>query len=182
MHISNSERLQYRPLGPDDSQLLFELDQDPEVMRYINGGTPTTMEEIRVKYLPRLMSYSHPDKGWGMWGLTTLDNPRFIGWILTRPHNFFNEERDDSILEIGWRLFRKDWGHGFATEAASHIMKTIERELGVSSFSALAMEENEASIRVMKKLGMKYVKTYLYKDPLGDEMCVHYETEPKETV
>ena len=57
MDIADSNRLCFRMITEKDVQLLFQLDQDPEVMRYINGGTATTMQAIEEVYLPRLNAY-----------------------------------------------------------------------------------------------------------------------------
>ena len=125
--------------------------------------------------MPRLESYLNPEQGWGIWGVFLKEDGRFLGWILVRPMNFFTDERDDSNLELGWRFFQREWGYGFATEAAKQVAKSVETDPSVSRVSALAMEGNTASISVMTKLGMKYVKTYLHRDPLGDATCVLYE-------
>ena len=155
------------------AELLFELDQDPEVMRFINGGKPSTRQEVESKYLPRMESYTTPEKGWGIWGAWKLKPEEFIGWILVRPMHYFDEARNDDDLELGWRFKKSAWGRGYATEAAKTVMESLELN-GVRQFSALAEEENEASINVMKKLGMKYLKTALHKDPLGDAEVVYY--------
>ncbi|MFK7769140.1 MAG: GNAT family N-acetyltransferase [Mariniblastus sp.] len=173
LNIENSERLCFEIMSEQHADLLFELDQDPEVMRYINGGTPSTRQEIETKYLPRMQSYTDPEKGWGIWGVRETESHQFIGWVLVRPMHYFDEARNDADLELGWRFKRESWGKGFATEAAIAVMKSLESE-GVKQFSALADEKNTASINVMKKLGMEYVKTGMHKDPLGDAVVVYY--------
>ncbi len=174
MKIANSERLQYAMMTEDDAELLFELDQDTEVMRYINGGKMTTRQEIQDVYLPRLTKYTNADKGWGMWKLTTTSNNEFIGWVLVRPMNFFSGQPKWDDWELGWRLMRKAWGFGYATEAAKHIMQALKETQDMSYFSAIAMPGNEASINIMKKLGMTYQKTDIYEDPLGIDEVVYY--------
>lgn len=173
LKIDNSERLQFELMTEEHEDLLFDLDQDPEVMRFITDGKPSTREDIVTKYLPRMNSYTNPEKGWGIWGVSQRENSNFIGWILVRPMHYFDEARDDEDLELGWRFKRSAWGQGFATEAATTVLKTLENS-GVRKFSALANEKNDASINIMKKLGMKYVKTDLHKDPLGDSTAVYY--------
>ncbi len=89
--------------------------------------------------------------------------------------DFFNENTQWNNLELGWRFFKKNWGCGYATEAAKAIMNTLKKSPKVYRFSAIAMEENLASIHIMKKLGMKFIKKDLHKDPLGDLEVVYYE-------
>ena len=143
-------------------------------MRFINGGKPTSMEQINDWYIPRLESYANPKQGWGLWGVTLKASNNFCGWILIRPSNFFDERRDDRDLEIGWRFLRNTWGNGYATEAAAAVMDEIEKHRVCDFFSAHAMQQNEASIHVMRKLGMEFVENFQHVD--GDFVadCVLY--------
>ncbi|WP_196137636.1 GNAT family N-acetyltransferase [Aliikangiella sp. G2MR2-5] len=177
IEVASTARLSFRLLGAEDKELLFELDQDPEVMKYINGGKMTTMKDVEEVYLPRLASYSSPEKGWGMWGVFVKNNEDFIGWILVRPMEFFSENPEFDNLELGWRFKRSSWGNGYGTEAAKAVMDAVGEPDDVKRLSAVAMLGNEASVNIMKKLGMEYIKTYTHKDPLGDIEAVYYSLE-----
>lgn len=178
MQIPNSERLKFHFMTAADEELFFQLDQDPEVMKYITRGRTMTRDDIENWYIPRLNKYANQLRGWGLWGMTRLDNDKYIGWILVRPMHFFEPElRDDDDLELGWRLFRDEWGKGYATEGANAVMESLRANEACSRFSALAIKENTGSTRVMQKLGMEFVKEELYVDPdpvLDDELCVLY--------
>ena len=160
MRIADTENLSLELAtdSPADAELLFQLDQDAEVMRYINGGRVTTSAEFESVYLPRLRAYTNPASGWGLWKVTVTTRREFIGWILIRPENFFTDTRNDRRLEIGWRLCRRAWGQGYATEAARAVMSHVESLGNVDAFYALAMRDNAASIRVMQKLGLQFQK------------------------
>lgn len=177
IQIPNSQRLSYRLLNQGDGQLLWELDQDPEVMQYINGGQMTSKQDIQQKMLPRLAAYTEPEKGWGMWGCFDLASNEFIGWILVRPMNFFNGEPEPRNLEVGWRFKRSTWGKGLASEAAIQVTQAMQQQASdsIDSFCAIADEANLASIGIMRKLGMEYVKTYLHQDPLFTTQVVYYQ-------
>ncbi|WP_371186703.1 GNAT family N-acetyltransferase [Thalassotalea maritima] len=54
MTVPPSERLTYRLMDVDDSERFYQLDQDPQVMKYINGGTPSSRDDIEHKLMPRL--------------------------------------------------------------------------------------------------------------------------------
>ncbi|WP_223789604.1 GNAT family N-acetyltransferase [Marinicella meishanensis] len=174
MQIPDSTRLSFALMDDGDADLLYQLDQDVEVMRYINGGKITTREDIHNTFLPRLAQYRNPEKGWGLWQLTVTETGQYIGWLLVRPMGFFGDDPQWTDWELGWRLFRSAWGHGYATEAASHLMQELASTQDVSHFSAIAMPGNAASIKVMEKLGMRYQKTGIHSDPLGDEEVVYY--------
>ena len=177
MLIPNSERLCYALMGPADAEDLYDLDQDPDVMKYINGGKTTSREDLDAVFLPRLAAYTNPEKGWGLWKVSLLESNEFIGWVLVRPMHFFSQQTDWDDWELGWRFKQKHWGLGYATEAASQVMQSLQASQKLKRFSAIAMPENTASIAIMKKLGMRYLKTDLHKDPLGDEQVVYYSVD-----
>jgi len=174
MKVLDSKRLTYTLMGPQDAELLFELDQDPEVMRYINGGKVSSWEDIEKIYLPRLNSYTNPDTGWGMWKAEVKSSKEFIGWILVRPMGFFSDEPKFDDIELGWRFKRSAWGKGYATEAAMSVKQALIGHGGVTAISAIALPDNHASINIMIKLGMSLVKQTVYHDPLGDEFVSIY--------
>jgi RimJ/RimL family protein N-acetyltransferase len=174
MEIPNSERLHYRLMTPADKALMYEVDQDEDVMQFINGGNKSSMEDIEDVMLPRLNAYLNPEKGWGLWAVFNIKTQLYLGWILVRPMYFFSETPAFDDLELGWRFKKSAWGHGYATEAAAHIMKHLLLTQDVTTFSAIAVKENVASINIMTKLGMQYVKSAVHHDPLGDMLLEFY--------
>lgn len=176
MQVPASERLSYRMLNSSehDAQLLFDLDQDPEVMRFMSDGKPSSMQDIREIFIPRLECYRNPEKGWGLWACFDNDSAEFLGWVLTRPMHFFSDAPEYDNIELGWRFKRKSWGKGLATEAAISLQRALHKQFGITRFTAIADEHNHASIAVMKKLGMHYQKKAMHKDPLGDMELVYY--------
>jgi len=86
----------------------------------------------------------------GYWTIRNrYDATDFLGWILLIPSDTVGP-----ATEIGWRLPRKAWGSGFATEAAKpvlqHALATLRLPEVVAEIDAL----NLASIRVAEKLGL----------------------------
>jgi RimJ/RimL family protein N-acetyltransferase len=180
MKIANSARLQFELMDENDAPLLFELDQDPVVMRFINGGRAATMDEIKNATLPRMRAYTNPAQGWGLWKVTTLasqlENPScFIGWILVRPMGFFSDAPALHDIEIGWRFKQMTWGKGYATEAAKAILQMLAQQAEVSHVSAIVDTANLSSIGVMEKLGMQFLKRDSYPSPDGPEEMLCYQ-------
>jgi len=165
-----SERLKYSMMTADDSELMIELDSDPEVMRYISHGKINNREDIIKTYVPRMQSYSDYQVGWGIWKTFTQDTDEFVGWFLLRP----NKEKPSEV-EIGWRLKQKFWGKGYGTEGATIFCNHALNQNGINKVYAIAMPENKGSRRIMEKIGLKYVKTYFHQDPLFEEEAVLYE-------
>jgi len=176
MKVLDSQRLTYELMSAKDIDCLFLLDQDPAVMQYINGGKPPSMQEKLNVGIPRMESYRNVDEGWGLWKVTIINTSKFIGWILVRPMDYFSDTPQFENLELGWRFNKASWGHGYATEAAESIKSgIINNNKSITKLSATAMEGNTGSINIMLKLGMKFIKKAVYKDPLGDMMVVYYE-------
>lgn len=174
--VPASSRLTYALLSGKDAELLFDVDQDEEVMRYINGGKCTSMQTIVDVMLPRMALYRDPATGFGIWQVRRTNDDAFLGWVLIRPMGFNSESPSQHELEIGWRFKREYWGQGYATEAASAIAAAImAHNGGYSILSAIAMPDNTGSIGVMQKLGMQFVKRYLHQDALGDVDAVLYQ-------
>jgi len=173
-----SARLSYQLIDESDSEFLFQLDQDPDVMRYINGGVTTTREDIIDKFIPRLNAYKNAEKGLGLWKVSITETHQAIGWVLARPMEFFSDNPSWHDIELGWRFMQSSWGKGYASEAAKQVQQTLAKQSGNKFFSATALQDNAGSIAVMKKIGMQYVKSYIHSDSqLGDIAAVLYSME-----
>ena len=177
MQVEQSERLSYELMTIDDAELLYQLDQDVEVMRFINGGKISSMDDIQKISIPRMQSYTSQEKGWGLWKVTINQTEAFIGWVLVRPMGFFSKQPESDNLEIGWRFMQDSWGRGFATEAANSVINALIEQSKIKKLTAIAFEDNTASINIMRKVGMKYIETYTHKDPLGDNKVVYYQLQ-----
>lgn len=175
MKIANSARLSYRLMDESNAEELFLLDQDPAVMKFINGGNPSSREQINTVLIPRMNAYRDEAKGWGLWQVSNTETGEYLGWVLVRPMYFFSDHPETDNLELGWRFFQSIWGKGYASEAAQHIKQQLSHDTTIKHFSAIADENNFASVGVMKKIGMKYIKTYHHTDPLFECDVVYYQ-------
>lgn len=177
MKVKDSNRLRFQLMTAKDSELMYQLDQDPEVMHFINGGNLTSKKDIKEVYIPRMQSYTNAEQGWGIWKVVLKQDETFIGWILVRPMAFFSDSPEYDNLELGWRFHRNSWGKGYASEAAESIKQALVKLGKTKQFSAIAIEDNFASINIMRKLGMTFIKKYIYQDPLGDQEVVYYKVD-----
>lgn len=178
MNIARTTRLSFRLMNENDAELLYELDNDPEVMKYLTRGKISSMQTIKEVFIPRLNAYRNEQKGWGLWQVNIIESNTFIGWVLVRPMGFF-EQPDYSDLEIGWRFKQMSWGKGYASEAALAVAHAVCQDPTVKSLSATALQDNIGSIKVMEKLGLKFIKNYNHTDEHGQLPAVLYSC-PKE--
>ncbi|WP_246056299.1 GNAT family N-acetyltransferase [Cellulomonas cellasea] len=151
-----TERLTLRELTADDVDLLVELDADPAVMHHVTGGVPTPRAEVVDEILPAFLAYYARGDGYGFWAAVERGSEEFLGWFHLRP----GEGRPHDEPELGYRLRRAAWGHGFATEGARALVDTAFSDLGAARVVAEAMAVHTASRRVMEKCGMRLVRTF----------------------
>jgi RimJ/RimL family protein N-acetyltransferase len=170
-----TDRLRLRPFTDSEADVgrLLDLDNDPAVMRFLNGGRPTTREAIRARVLPRLL-HIHPCTGVrGYWAAEERATGHFLGWFEFRPL------ADDSpaVVELGYRLNRASWGRGYATEGARALVRKGFEELGTERVVADTMAVNTASRRVMEKTGLILVRHFTEEWPDAIEGSEHGDVE-----
>lgn len=175
LHIPDSARLRFRLMNSDDAPLWHELDQDPEVMRFLNDSKPTSWDEIHQYFVPRVAAFTRPAAGHGLWEVTDRSSGEYLGWILVREYGFGTPYHESDNIELGWRFKRQCWGQGIATEAAGAILQVLQQDPSLRAFCAVADKDNLGSIGVMKKLGMRYIDERIHHTPLRDFQCVYYE-------
>jgi RimJ/RimL family protein N-acetyltransferase len=90
--------------------------------------------------------------GWGLWALERKDTGAFIGFTGLAPVSFAAPFAP--AVEIGWRLARPAWGHGYATEAARAAVGLAFDELGLDGLVSFTAPANVRSRAVMERLGM----------------------------
>ncbi|MGW4468130.1 GNAT family N-acetyltransferase [Nonomuraea sp. NPDC004354] len=159
--VLETERLILRRLTPDDLDNLVELDNDPDVMRFLNGGKPVAREEIRDVTLPRLLAYYERPGGFGFWAAEEKATGEFIGWFHFRPQR----DAPPGEIELGYRLRRPAWGKGFGTEGSRALIERGFTEQGVERVTAFTMSVNTGSRRVMEKSGLRFVRTFFQDWP-----------------
>src|SRR5262249_24868599 len=148
-------RLLLRRFTAADGGLLFDLDSDPEVMRYLTGGAGTPRALIEARVLPRFLEDRGDFAGSGAWALIEKAGARFVGWVSLRPL-----DAAAGAAELGYRLRRESWGRGYAAEAARILLRTaFAAPSGPARVLARTYQDNLASRRVLEKLGMTLVRT-----------------------
>jgi ribosomal-protein-alanine N-acetyltransferase len=146
-----TERLLLRPWREADRAPWASLNADPEVMAHFVA--PLTREQSDAFLDDRLLPHL-AEHGYGMWAVERRSDGRFLGSVglmwQTFPAPF------TPALEVGWRLARHAWGHGYATEAAGAGVVYAFEETDVSEVVSMTAPANVASIAVMRRLHMTH--------------------------
>ena len=148
MAVLQTARLTLRPCCPSDRADFIGLELDPDVMRYLSGGRifdPENPDPNSTFLMPR---GTEPH----VWTARRAGGDAFVGWFCLWPEN-------EAVAELGYRLCRKDWGQGLASEGALALVDWGFRKGGYDRIVATTMAVNGASRRVMEKLGMRHTRT-----------------------
>jgi ribosomal-protein-alanine N-acetyltransferase len=149
-----TDRLVLRPFTLDDLDPLAESLADPEVMRYVGEGEAVgkTRDESRRMLEELIAEYDR--WGYGLWAVTTdgENGGRPIGWC-----GLIEWELEGTTeVEVAYLLGRPYWGKGFASEAATAVRDYGIGPVGRTRLVSLVYPRNDASLRVVRKLGMRY--------------------------
>lgn len=151
-----TERLVLRRFTEDDVDNLYDLDNDPDVMRYINGGTPTPRDVVENEILPHFLAYYEGFAGFGFWAAIEKSSGEFLGWFHFRsPQGSPPDE-----VELGYRLRRAAWGKGYGTEGSRALIRKGFTDQGVQRVVASTYQDNIGSRRVMQKAGLMLVRRF----------------------
>lgn len=152
-----TERLFLREMLLTDVDGMFELDSDPEVHRYL-GNKPVTNKEQMVDVI-NFIRQQYIDNGIGRWAIIDKKTNDFIGWTglkfvteLTNNHK--------NYYDLGYRLIRRYWGQGIATESALASLCYAFDKRNASEVYAMTDCENERSNRILKKIGLNCMEKF----------------------
>lgn len=146
-----TERLTLRRWRDEDREPFAALNADPEVMEFY----ASTLTREESDGLAQRIDAPFDDKGISFWAVEVQGGAAFIGFV------GLNIPIDDTLpfmpaVEVGWRLAREHWGHGYATEAGRASLDYGFNELGRREIMAWAVTTNDRSRRVMERIGMTY--------------------------
>jgi RimJ/RimL family protein N-acetyltransferase len=144
--LFSSERMDFRHIRKEDAGLIWALCSDPEVVRYTGAGSflgvAAAATFIQERYLAEYASL-----GYSRWLLVLRGSDECAGWCGLR-------RLPDGRVEVGYRLFRRLWGQGLATEAVRACLRYGLKELKLPAIVALVYAAHVASKRVCQKAGM----------------------------
>jgi len=142
--VLSTPRLRLRPHRHADAPFMVALNADPQVVVYTGDG-PLDLDGAR-RVIDYLHHRQHP---FGVARLVVERHGEPIGWCGLR------RLEDGELPDLGYRFFRKDWGRGYATEAAMAVLDHGFSRADIHTVRAEADARNTASWKVMERLGMQ---------------------------
>lgn len=158
-HAIETSRLRLRSWLESDRAAFAKMNADPEVM-YDLGG-PIGIEDSNAKF-DRFAS-AWKQSGLSRWLIETNDG-NFVGYT-----GVLRSDPDHPLgghFDIGWRLVRRAWGKGYATEAAKVALADAFSRVGMPEILACTAPDNLRSQAVMERLALE-------RDPLRDFNLPH---------
>lgn len=167
-NIIETERLLLKPMSTDDSQLIFELYNSPNFIRFIGDRNIKTVDDaenyIKNKFLPQIEKL-----GYGNYLISRKEDGKKIGSV-----GIFERDGLD-VHDIGFSFLPEFEGKGYGYESASKLMEVGFKEFGLKKISAITTKENISSQKLIEKLGLKFQK--MVSLPNDEEELRYYEIE-----
>ncbi len=163
--MRTTERLLLRPFQDSDLPAWADLNADPEVTQYL--GSPLTREQS--DHLATAINDQYAAEGFSFLAIERRSDGTFLG-----AGGLSREPWHPNDLEVGWRLARQYWGHGYATEMAESWLDHAFTTLNLPRVLATTDAPNTNSIAVMTRLGMTFDRaTELEEDGQKFEAVVY---------
>ncbi|HEY7045402.1 MAG TPA: GNAT family N-acetyltransferase [Nocardioidaceae bacterium] len=171
--VLQTDRLLLVPLAERHLDLEIELDSDTEVLRYI-WGRARTPDEVAEDHAER-MALGRKFPGLGYWAAfgtdggardshrpSTEEAGHFVGLMMLPPAHRRGQPEDPGVASLGYRIVRRCWRQGLATEASRTLLRHAFDTVGVRRVVAQTMAVNAGSRGVMSALGMSHVRTVFH--------------------
>jgi ribosomal-protein-alanine N-acetyltransferase len=149
---AETDRIILREIVPEDAAAMFEMDSDPEVHLYLGKSPVDSVEEALANI--NFIRQQYIEYGIGRWAIIDKETKQFVGWGGLK---FRTDEVNGytNFFDVGYRLLKRYWGLGFATESARASLKYAFEELRVDAVYAMANVENIASRKALLKSGLQ---------------------------
>ncbi|HYK27221.1 MAG TPA: GNAT family N-acetyltransferase [Streptosporangiaceae bacterium] len=149
-----TDRLLMRRWRDSDREPFAALNADEETMRYF----PNTLDRAASDAFVEVIEARFELQGYGLWALEVADTGQFIGFTGLNP-------MPDGVpgaggMEVGWRLAKHAWHHGYATEAARAALGIAFDGADLPEIWSMTAVLNEPSMAVMRRIGLSEVARF----------------------
>jgi RimJ/RimL family protein N-acetyltransferase len=164
----HTPRLIIRNWQERDRDLFHHINSDERVMQFYpfcrtRQQADEVMDELRAAIDAR---------GFGLTAVELTDSGETIGYVGLSPVTMPPVIPEEKI-EIGWRLAAGHWGRGYASEAATALLRFGFRDLGLEEIISFAATANARSIAVMQRIGLRHDELSDFKHPRVPETQPH---------
>lgn len=156
-YILETERLRLREFTLNDTEFIIELLNSPGWLQFIGDRNVKTEEQART-YIDNGPLNSYRLNGYGLWLVEIIEDRKPIGMC-----GIINREYLDNP-DIGFAFLPKYQGQGYAFEVVSATMDYAKQHLQILKMEAITIAENEKSIRLLEKIGLRFSKTFCFPD------------------
>ena len=167
-NVYETERLIIRPMSLDDADLILELYNMPNFIKFIGDRNINSLADaenyIQAKFLPQFEKL-----GFGNYLIELKEGNVKIGGV-----GIFEREGLD-IVDIGFSVLERFEGKGYMFEAAQKVKSIGMDDFGLSKISAITLKDNFSSQKLIERLGLKFQKYVTL--PNENEELMYYETE-----
>ena len=153
--IFETDRLLLREYVKEDAEAFFQLNTDPEVLRFVPDKALQSVEQARQILIDHPIA-DYQKHGFGRGACILKSTGENIGFAGLK----YLEELDE--VDVAYRLMPAHWGQGLASEAALASVRYGFADLGLKHIIGLVMPDNVASVRVLEKTGLRYAETVTF--------------------
>lgn len=150
MNVIETERLNLRELSEADAAFVLEILNDPGFVRFV-GDRGVRTPEAAARYIDERFVESYRQHGFGLWLVETKDEKAPAGLC-----GLLQRGMPVPGVEVGYVFLPRFRAKGYAFEAAAAVLRHAREVLGLPRLYAIVNPDNDISIRVLEKLGMKF--------------------------
>ena len=151
MKILETERVVLREFSIEDDEFILELLNEPSFIQNIGDRGVRTLEDAR-EYILRVPIASYEKNGFGLWSVMLKESGESIGMC-----GLIKRDTLDDV-DIGYAFLPRFWSKGYAVEVALAVKEYARDVVGLKRLVAITVPENEASIRVLEKIRLRFDK------------------------
>jgi len=148
----DTERLFLREFLPEDAGQVYKLHSDPDVMKFISTPMAQSVDDAD-RFIEKQLRYYREYEGLGIFPVFTREHGLFAGWAALKQLDL------SSKIEVGYRLHKKFWGMGFATEITRRLLRHAFEDLQLTEIYAVTDPRHLRSQQVLTKCGLRLIGT-----------------------
>jgi RimJ/RimL family protein N-acetyltransferase len=150
--LFETDRLALRHVCTDDAAFMRELVNEPSWLRFIGDRRVRTLEDAE-SYIARSFQATYERLGFGLYLVELKEDGAAAGICGLVKRDYLDD------VDIGFAFLPRYWGKGYAYEAAEATLRHAREALGLARVAAITVPENDSSVRLLERLGMRLERT-----------------------